>query len=78
MMKHVIEAGKNIVDISFYPEDLGLDDLLKKKVWWLLWTVVLRQEWEILFLGITITIWKLKTTNVWLEGFRKKRMAIRV
>ena len=21
MMKHVIEAGKNIVDISFYPED---------------------------------------------------------
>ena len=32
MMKHVIEAGKNIVDISFYPEDpFGLDDLAKEK-----------------------------------------------
>ena len=32
MMKHVIEAGKNIVDISFYPEDpFGLDELAKEK-----------------------------------------------
>ena len=32
MMKDVIEAGKNIVDISFYPEDpFGLDDLAKEK-----------------------------------------------
>jgi len=32
MMKDVIEAGKNIVDISFYPEDpLGLDELAKEK-----------------------------------------------
>ncbi len=31
MMKHVIEAKKNIVDISFYPEDpFGLDELAKK------------------------------------------------
>ena len=31
MMKDVIEAGKNIVDISFYPEDpFGLDNLAKK------------------------------------------------
>ena len=31
MMKDVIEAGKNIVDISFYPEDpFGLDELAKK------------------------------------------------
>jgi lysine 6-dehydrogenase len=30
MMKNVIEAGKNIVDISFYPEDpFGLDSLAK-------------------------------------------------
>ena len=30
MMKDVIEAGKNIVDISFYPEDpFGLDELAK-------------------------------------------------
>ena len=32
MMKDVIEAGKNIVDISFYPEDpFGLDELAKQK-----------------------------------------------
>ena len=32
MMKYVIEAGKNIVDISFYPEDpFGLDNLAKEK-----------------------------------------------
>ena len=32
MMKDVIEAGKNIVDISFYPEDpFGLDELAKEK-----------------------------------------------
>jgi len=32
MMKNVIEAEKNIVDISFYPEDpLGLDELAKEK-----------------------------------------------
>ena len=32
MMKNVIEAGKNIVDISFYPEDpFGLDELAKEK-----------------------------------------------
>ena len=32
MMKDVIEAGKNIVDISFYPEDpFGLDDFAKEK-----------------------------------------------
>jgi saccharopine dehydrogenase-like NADP-dependent oxidoreductase len=32
MMKDVIEAEKNIVDISFYPEDpFGLDDLAKEK-----------------------------------------------
>ena len=32
MMKDVIEAGKNIIDISFYPEDpFGLDELAKKK-----------------------------------------------
>ena len=32
MMKNVIEAGKNIVDISFYPEDpFGLDKLAKEK-----------------------------------------------
>ena len=32
MMKDVIEAGKNIVDISFYPEDpFGLDSLAKEK-----------------------------------------------
>ena len=31
MMKDVIEEGKNIVDISFYPEDpFGLDELAKK------------------------------------------------
>ena len=31
MMKDVIEAGKNIVDISFYPEDpFGLDEIAKK------------------------------------------------
>ena len=34
MMKDVIEAGKNIVDISFYPEDpFGLDDFAKEKGW---------------------------------------------
>ena len=32
MMKDVIESGKNIVDISFYPEDpFGLDELAKEK-----------------------------------------------
>ena len=32
MMKNVIEAGKNIVDISFYAEDpFSLDDLAKEK-----------------------------------------------
>ena len=32
MMKDVIEAGKNIVDISFYPEDpFGLNELAKQK-----------------------------------------------
>ncbi|MBC8265405.1 MAG: saccharopine dehydrogenase NADP-binding domain-containing protein [Flavobacteriales bacterium] len=32
MMKDVIEVGKNIVDISFYPEDpFGLDELAKVK-----------------------------------------------
>ncbi len=32
MMKDVIETGKNIVDISFYPEDpFGLDNLAKQK-----------------------------------------------
>ena len=32
MMKDVIELGKNIVDISFYPEDpFGLDKLAKEK-----------------------------------------------
>ena len=32
MMKDVIETGKNIVDISFYPEDpFGLDELAKEK-----------------------------------------------
>jgi lysine 6-dehydrogenase len=32
MMKDVIEAGKNIVDISFYPEDpFGLDELANEK-----------------------------------------------
>ena len=32
MMEGVIEAGKNIVDISFYPEDpFGLDTLAKEK-----------------------------------------------
>jgi len=32
MMQDVIEAGKNIVDISFYPEDpFGLDKLAKEK-----------------------------------------------
>ena len=32
MMKDVIEAGKNIVDISFYPEDpFGLDKLAKER-----------------------------------------------
>ena len=32
MMKDVIEAGKNIVDISFYSEDpFGLDELAKEK-----------------------------------------------
>ena len=32
MMKDVIEAGKNIVDISFYPQDpFGLDKLAKEK-----------------------------------------------
>jgi len=32
MMKDVIEAGKNIVDISFYPEDpFKLDEIAKKK-----------------------------------------------
>ena len=32
MMRDVIQAGKNIVDISFYPEDpFGLDDLAKEK-----------------------------------------------
>lgn len=32
MMKDVIAAGKNIVDISFYPEDpFGLDELAKEK-----------------------------------------------
>ena len=32
MMKDVIEEGKNIVDISFYPEDpFGLDKLAKEK-----------------------------------------------
>ncbi len=32
IMKDVIEIGKNIVDISFYPEDpFGLDELAKKK-----------------------------------------------
>jgi len=32
MMKDVIEGGKNIVDISFYPEDpFGLDQLAKEK-----------------------------------------------
>ena len=31
MLKNVIEAGKNIVDISFFPENpLELDDLAKK------------------------------------------------
>ena len=31
MMKSVIEAGKNIVDISFFPEDpFELDDISKK------------------------------------------------
>ena len=32
MMQNVIESGKNIVDISFYPEDpFGLDKLAKQK-----------------------------------------------
>ena len=32
MMKDVIEAVKNIVDISFYPEDpFGLDEIAKEK-----------------------------------------------
>ena len=32
MMKDVVEAGKNIVDISFYPEDpFSLDELAKEK-----------------------------------------------
>jgi saccharopine dehydrogenase-like NADP-dependent oxidoreductase len=32
MMEEVIKAGKNIVDISFYPEDpFGLDELAKEK-----------------------------------------------
>ena len=32
MMRDVIQAGKNIVDISFYPEDpFGLDELARKK-----------------------------------------------
>ena len=32
-MKDVIEAGKNIVDISFYPEDpFRLDELSKQKI----------------------------------------------
>ena len=32
MMKDVIESGKNIIDISFYPEDpFGLDELAKEK-----------------------------------------------
>ena len=32
IMKRVIEAKKNIVDISFYPEDpFGLDELAKEK-----------------------------------------------
>ena len=32
MMKDVIKAGKNIVDISFYPEDpFGLDKIAKEK-----------------------------------------------
>ena len=32
MMKDVIDSGKNIVDISFYPEDpFGLDELAKEK-----------------------------------------------
>ena len=32
MMQDVIEAGKNIVDISFYPEDpFSLDELAKQK-----------------------------------------------
>jgi lysine 6-dehydrogenase len=32
MMKDVIEAGKNIIDISFYPEDpFGLDELAKER-----------------------------------------------
>ena len=40
MMKDVIEAGKNIVDISFYPEDpFGLDELAKEKGSVKLWTV---------------------------------------
>ena len=31
MMRDVIESKKNIVDISFYPEDpFGLDELAKK------------------------------------------------
>ena len=32
MMRDVIQAGKNIVDISFYPEDpFGLDELARQK-----------------------------------------------
>jgi lysine 6-dehydrogenase len=32
VMKAIIEAGKNVVDIAFYPEDpFGLDELAKKK-----------------------------------------------
>ena len=39
MMKDVIEAGKNIVDISFYPEDpFGLDELKKGVVSYGLWS----------------------------------------
>ena len=32
MMTHIVEAGKNVVDISFFQEDpFGLDDLAKEK-----------------------------------------------
>ena len=65
MMKDVIEAGKNIVDISFIQKThLALIIWLKKIMLLLLWIVELHQEWEILSLVIIIIIWKFLIMNV--------------
>jgi len=49
MLENVIRAGKNIVDISYFPQDpFGLDELAKSKGV----TAVWYQEWATSFLAI--------------------------